>query len=66
MLQLVITVCLLQGSACRELAPVTIPNTSMSACFMASQVEAGKWIAENPDYQVRKIVCRPPGRVARM
>jgi hypothetical protein len=33
---------------------------------MASQIEAAKWISENPKFYVKRMVCRPLGRIAKM
>jgi hypothetical protein len=67
MLQLVLSVCsIVQGAACHELPPTVIPQSSMMACFMASQIEAAKWISENPKFYVKRMVCRPLGRIAKM
>ena len=59
MLELVLTVCLIQGTDCRSEPVPLLPNTGMVACMMASQVEGAKWVQRNPNYYIKRAVCRP-------
>ena len=59
MLELVLTVCSLVGSDCRA-EPVSLQaNTSMLGCMMASQFEGAKFVQQNPNYYIKRAVCRP-------
>lgn len=65
MIELVLTVCtLVQGANCRnELIPIQVGSAVMG-CMMASQIEAAKWIEQNPNFYVRRMTCRPAKMLA--
>ena len=59
MLELVLTVCSIVGADCR-MEPVPLQaNTNMRACMMASQIEGAKFVQQNPNYFIKRAVCRP-------
>ena len=34
-------------------------STNMRACMMASQIEGAKFVQRNPNYFIKRAVCRP-------
>ncbi len=68
MLQLVFSVCsIVEGAACHELPPIPLrEHTSMVGCLIASQIEGAQWVAAHPNHYIRKIVCQPAGRFAKI
>jgi hypothetical protein len=65
MLELVLTVCSLQGAACRDLNAIPLGNATISVCLFASQVEGAKWVQEHPNYYIKRATCQPANRVAK-
>jgi hypothetical protein len=44
------------------LPPIPLkPEATLSACFMASQIEGAKWVARNPNFYIHRATCRPAG-----
>jgi hypothetical protein len=65
---LILSVCsLVGGAACRELPPIPLqPQTTMMGCLMASQIEGAKWVMEHPNHYIRRVSCRPQGKIAQL
>jgi hypothetical protein len=38
----------------------------MVGCLIASQIEGAQWVAAHPNHYIRKIVCQPAGRFAKI
>jgi hypothetical protein len=62
-IQLIFSVCsIVEGAACQELPPIPLkPEATLTACFMASQIEGAKWAARNPNFYIHKATCQPAG-----
>jgi hypothetical protein len=67
MIQIIFSVCsILEGPACRELPPIPLkPEATMSACFMASQIEGAKWVVAHPNFYITKATCQAAGVFAK-
>jgi hypothetical protein len=54
-----------EGAACRELPPIPLrPETTISDCFMASQIEGANWMVRHPNFYIHKATCQPSGSFA--
>jgi hypothetical protein len=67
MLELIFTVCsVVQGAACKELAPITLEENSLPiACVIASQIEGARWVESHPNFYIQRATCQPAGRHAK-
>lgn len=63
MLVLIFSVCsIVEGASCRELPPMPLkPETTLTGCLMASQIEGAKWAVHHPNYYIHKATCQPGG-----
>jgi hypothetical protein len=65
MLELILTVCtIVQGASCRMEPLLLQDGASMMNCIMATQIEAAKWVQQNPNYYVQKATCQPAKKFA--
>jgi hypothetical protein len=64
--ELVLTVCTLAKTECRELPPIPLqPEVGVIGCAMAAQTIGAKWVVDHPNFYVQRARCAPFNRYAR-
>jgi hypothetical protein len=58
MIELLISVCLIEGSDCRDVSMLyDAQDVSLMTCMVSGQAEAARWQMEHPAYRIERYRC---------